>query len=65
MPYKQIPPFYEYPHSRGEPCDCLDCKELSIIKAIEAAAKRRPHGRIKVKLEYIGRSKRTPVPIDD
>lgn len=57
MKYEEIPPFYVYPHSRGEPCDCLDCKELSIALAIEEAAKLRPSGTIKIKLKYKGKSK--------
>ena len=65
MYYQEIPPFYEYPHSRGESCDCLDCQEVSILKATEAAAKRRPHGTLKVRLKYKGRSKPTPLYLED
>ena len=63
MRYQEIPPFYEYPHVRGDLCDCLDCKEDSIAEAIAEAAKRRPHGTIKVKLKYRKPSK--PMPIED
>ena len=63
--YQHIPPFYEYPHSRGEPCDCLDCIELSIAESIEKARKRRPHGTIKVRLKYNGRSKPMPLGVSN
>ena len=65
MNYQEIPPFYEYPHSRGEPCDCLDCQEVSILNATHAAAKRRPHGTLKVRLTYKERSQPMPLLIDD
>lgn len=65
MNYQEIPPFYEYPHVRGEPCDCQDCLELSIMNAIDKAAEKRPKGTIRVKLRYIGRSKPEPLYLDD
>ena len=60
MTYEHIKPFYEYPHTQNKPCDCLDCKEMSLINAIEIARKNRPSGTIKVRLIYKGRSKPLP-----
>ena len=59
--YEEIPPFYEFPHQRGEPCDCLECQEWSIIHASQRAMERRPSGTLRAKLTYQEATKPMPV----